>query len=290
VSSLVPPDRCQLTPIGRGIAIVNDRYREQREMLQALIWAQNQGIVDCFTMPPFISMELFERLNYLESHPQLIGSVHSFDGGAAEHRQLLRSRVSGGDWTAQLSSSRLMALPAACYPLYLHLEGERFSELTRFGVVGTCFRNEAETDELTRLRSFTMQETVAVGPSAEVDTFADQSVALGIEILAQIGLEAHPVAATDAFFGMAAEQITRRQATLKVKTELVVDVPGVAGRVALASVNRHQDHFARRFDLRTGDGRLAASACFAFGIDRIMIALMQIHGDDPARWPSSTQG
>ena len=54
---------------------------------------------------------------------------------------------------------------------------------------------------------------------------------------------------------------------------------------ACMSFNYHLDHFGETRQLRTTGGALAHTACVAFGIDRLALALFVTHGADCANWP-----
>jgi hypothetical protein len=57
------------------------------------------------------------------------------------------------------------------------------------------------------------------------------------------------------------------------------------GHLAIASVNLHQDHFGRTYDIRQS-GDYAYTGCVAFGLERWVYAIVSRFGDDPARWPA----
>lgn len=54
---------------------------------------------------------------------------------------------------------------------------------------------------------------------------------------------------------------------------------------AVASSNCHKDHFGAPFAIRIG-GETAHTACAAFGLERITLALLAAHGTDPVDWPA----
>ena len=74
-----------------------------------------------------------------------------------------------------------------------------------------------------------------------------------------------------------------------LKIELVVPVFGDDSPTAVASSNCHRDHFGLAFGIETADGSVAHSACAAFGVERIALALLHTHGLDPALWPASVR-
>ena len=51
------------------------------------------------------------------------------------------------------------------------------------------------------------------------------------------------------------------------------------------SINYHQDHFGSVYGIVTGDGRVAHSACLGFGLERVTLALLRIHGLELDEWP-----
>ena len=56
------------------------------------------------------------------------------------------------------------------------------------------------------------------------------------------------------------------------------------GDLAIASLNRHHDHFGTAFAI-TRDGAPAYSACLAFGLERWLFAITHRYGTDPRSWP-----
>jgi hypothetical protein len=59
-----------------------------------------------------------------------------------------------------------------------------------------------------------------------------------------------------------------------------------AAKVGRIRFNCHRDHFSTTWDLRSEDGELVHTACVAFGIDRLALALFAAHGPDLANWPN----
>ena len=54
---------------------------------------------------------------------------------------------------------------------------------------------------------------------------------------------------------------------------------------AISSCNYHLDTFGVAFDIKTGDGNPAHSACVGFGLERIALALFKTHGLRLSGWP-----
>jgi hypothetical protein len=55
------------------------------------------------------------------------------------------------------------------------------------------------------------------------------------------------------------------------------------------SCNYHLSHFGETAGIRTSGGDVAHSACVAFGMERLALALLWAHGSDPATWPDGVR-
>ncbi len=103
-------------------------------------------------------------------------------------------------------------------------------------------------------------------------------------VIGQVGLTAEARAANDPFFGTAGSILAKSQRAQNLKTELVISVGN--RDVAVASMNEHQDHFGQTFGIRTGGhGEVAHTSCVGFGLERLALCVIYIHGYQPRRWP-----
>jgi aspartyl-tRNA synthetase len=55
------------------------------------------------------------------------------------------------------------------------------------------------------------------------------------------------------------------------------------------SFNYHRDHFGIAWDIVDAAGGPAHSACVAFGMDRLAIAMFRTHGRNVAEWPAEVR-
>jgi seryl-tRNA synthetase len=213
-------------------------------------------------MPPVIERSVIERAQYTEAFPQLLGDV----------------RASGHD------RATVALAPAVCYFVYPWLADSQLPAARRFDVAGYCYRHEATT-ELGRFRSFRMREFVAVGPAEEMSRWRDEWVDRCERYLALLGLKVTVAAATDPFFGPAGRVLkyTQLEQGLKFEFQVAIDDSGLT--TAIASANRHKEHLGERFCISLADGSVAHSSCMAFGLERIVLALMHAHGTSRADWP-----
>jgi seryl-tRNA synthetase len=239
--------------------------------------------------PPVIPRWLLERTDYLRSFPDLTGSVHTFRGDDRLHARLLALVEAGDDWVEVLEPADVVLRPAACHPVYpLCTDGPLPAEGRRFEVHGWCFRHEPSPDPA-RMLAFRMHEFVYVGDPDGATAHRDVWVRRGVDMLTSLGLDIEVVVANDPFFGRVGRVLAANQREEALKLEFVTPITSTQSPTAISSVNRHQDHFGLTFGIRSADGEVAHSACFAVGVDRTALALLHTHGLDPGRWPAAVR-
>ena len=203
--------------------------------------------------------------------------MHTFRGGDAEHAELLDRAARDADWAGMLHPSDLMMSSAACHALYPTLPRELPPGGHRAELQGFCFRHEPSSS-VTRMQSFRMHELVRIGSPAAALDHRDATLEAGLAALSALGLVVWDVPANDPFFGRAGRLLARNQRSDELKFEILCEVDSAEHPTAIASANLHLDHFGEPFGIRTADGEPAHSACFAFGLDRIALALFATHG------------
>ncbi|MER5544798.1 hypothetical protein ABT072_20620 [Streptomyces sp. NPDC002589] len=186
----------------------------------------------------------------------------------------------GGFTPADLKQARLGLPHATCFGAYLFYEDTELAADTLVTLVNRCFRNEDHYTPLRRLVSFQMREIVALGSFEHTQqvlaAFTERITAFGDAL----GLRLHRVAAADPFF-----ESTGARALLSrlspVKYEFQVE------DLAIASVNTHRNFFGERCQIRLAAGqetdagtgeRYAYTSCVAFGLERWLAVLLDVHG------------
>jgi seryl-tRNA synthetase len=216
--------------------------------------------------------------------------VSCLHGGEAAIRALVDAPQTGRDWVAGLAATDLVLTPAACYPLYplVAARGDVPTTGLGFDVASYCFRRET-SHEPGRLQSFRMREYVCVGAAEVALDFRRRWLARAEELAQQLAVPYKLAPASDPFFGRVGKIMAMSQVEQALKFELLIPVNSQEEPTACMSFNYHQDHFGTTWGLRTDAREVAHTACVAFGLDRLGLALFATHGLDLKKWPASAR-
>jgi seryl-tRNA synthetase len=259
-----------------GVALLPAGFEELvtdlRRSIDALADDEDGDIV-ALTATPVIPRATIERAGYVADFPNMIGTVHTFQGNEKEWLKLRPLARSGGDWLTEQRPTDVVLSPAACYHVYPTIADSRIDGPRRFRVECYCYRHEA-THEVGRLRSFRMREFVYVDTPDACLAWRDRWRERVAQWLSGLGLDVRTEVASDPFFGRIAKLMKQSQTEQNLKLELTAPVTDDS-RVAVASANCHKDHLGQAFAITTADGAVAHTACMAFGLERIALALIQ---------------
>ncbi len=258
--------------------------------LTAMITRHRDPGTEVLRFPPVMSRALLEKSGYLKSFPHLLGCVSSMHGTEADIRALVEGRAGGRNWVDALAATDLVLTPAACYPVYpiVAARGDVPRTGTVVDVESYCFRREASA-ELGRMQAFRMREYVCIGAPETAVAFRERWKARAEAMAHQLAVPFKLAPASDPFFGRAGKLMAMNQVEQALKFELLIPVNSEEEPTACMSFNYHQDHFGSTWGLRTDDGAVAHTACAAFGMDRLGVALFATHGLDLQAWPSSVR-
>jgi seryl-tRNA synthetase len=217
-----------------------------------------------FETPVFIDRQVLTTSKYIAHFPQQV--------------------VVGRGYRAPRSRPRYLT-PATCLHLYGRLAGTSLvNDYVSAIVVGPCARAESgRTSFPYRLAAFHMAELVVVGSAAAVDAEASAIEAVIAKSFRGLGIGGGFRLATDAFFLPSSRGARIMQQLKGLKREFVAPVS--ENGIALASINRHEDFFARAFRIRLAGGGPAHSFCVAFGLERLTATGLLTWGPDPEQWP-----
>ncbi|HVU03820.1 MAG TPA: amino acid--[acyl-carrier-protein] ligase [Polyangiaceae bacterium] len=238
--------------------------------------------------PPTLDRKVFEKSEYLDSFPQLAGSVFSFYGNEKDHA-VLRERIKAGErWDDLQKMTDVVLTPAACYPVYPSFTGTLPKGGRTVDMQNWVFRHEP-SPEPTRMQAFRVREFVRVGDAETVVEWRDRWLERGVKLLQGLGLPAKSDVASDPFFGRGGRMLAANQREQKLKFEVLIPVISEEKPTACCSFNFHGEHFGHLFDIKTDAGETAQTACLGFGMERVVMAIFKTHGMDPGLWPKAVR-
>ncbi len=278
-------------PMGvAGVYARTQLYEDIIERLTTWVSSKREADTEILRFPPVMSRKDLEKHGYLKSFPNLLGCVCALHGTEAEIRSAADKQAMGEDWTASLSSADLVLSPAACYPVYplAAARGPVTPGGWRFDVASDCFRHEPSSD-LDRLQSFRMREYVCIGTEQEVIRFRDKWLERATSLAGELGLPCDVKPASDPFFGRTGQVMAVSQIQQALKFELLVPLHSTEKPTACMSFNCHRDHFGTTWGINDQSGAPAHTACVAFGMDRLAVALFWTHGLEVEKWPATVR-
>jgi len=269
---------------GRG-AVFEDVLARFNNLVTEI--AKDDG-AEVMAFPPILDREVFEKSEYLDSFPQLAGTVFSFFGTDLQHKDLSQRIHDKQPWDDLQKMTRVVLTPAACYPVYPSFTGVVPAEGRLVDMQNWVFRHEP-SPEPTRMQAFRVREFVRVGTPDVVVAWRDLWLKRGVALLESLGLPAKSDVASDPFFGRGGRMLAASQKEQKLKFEVLIPVISEEKPTAVCSFNYHQEHFGKIFDISTPDGAIANTACLGFGMERVVMSLFRTHGFVPSEWPKAVR-
>jgi len=269
---------------GRG-AVFEDVLARFNNLVTEI--AKDDG-AEVMAFPPILDREVFEKSEYLDSFPQLAGTVFSFFGTDLQHKDLSQRIHDKQPWDDLQKMTRVVLTPAACYPVYPSFTGVVPAEGRLVDMQNWVFRHEP-SPEPTRMQAFRVREFVRVGTPDVVVAWRDLWLKRGVALLESLGLPAKSDVASDPFFGRGGRMLAASQKEQKLKFEVLIPVISEEKPTAVCSFNYHQEHFGKIFDISTPDGAVANTACLGFGMERVVMSLFRTHGFVPSEWPKAVR-
>lgn len=242
---------------------------------EALTSVDPAGSPGPYRQPPVMPRADIQRAQYAKSFPQLLGAVQAArPSGSAE----------GADPETSQGPTDLVLTPALCYGVYAGLADGSLDGPADFDVAGHCYRHEA-TSELGRFRSFRMREFVRVADAARALEWRDAWIPRCEALFERLGVAVSVQVASDPFFGPESRLMRFSQTRQHLKYEFVARLFDGDPGTAIASANNHKDQLGQRFGIGFAGRGAAHSSCVAFGLERVVLALIHAHGDDLDGWP-----
>jgi len=237
--------------------------------------------------PTLISLPALARSGYLESFPHNANFVCHLPE-QAETVEAFKAQVQTGNTTTPPVNADHALSPTVCYHYY-HSQQNRVlkeGELLALTAASPCYRFEGKAMiGLRRLREFNMREIIFMGTPATVLARRDALIESQKHMLDFCQLRSTIQTASDPFFIDTYDKKRMFQVSFDLKFEVQAHLPADDAWLAIGSVNYHQDHFGKDFNIRLASGEPVHSCCLGFGIDRWCMAIFAQYGLEPCDWP-----
>jgi seryl-tRNA synthetase len=267
-----------------GLSVIGgDLLKLYRAIDQCFVkWATVNYDAQEYLFPTFIKAAELGKISYFHSFPHLA----TFPICLSQREENLKRFIEGEPLSLageiQLTDTepiREILTPAACYHLYLYLQGRDFTSSSYFTTVNNCFRRENHYLPLQRQWNFHMREIVCLGSRQTVETFLAQSRNLLTQFCQYIGLPIEWETATDPFFQPDCNPKYIAQIVTPTKMEMLFN------GLSLGSLNFHRDYFGTNFQISL-NGESIHTGCVAFGLERWIYAFLEQFGQDQENWPN----
>jgi hypothetical protein len=222
--------------------------------------------------PPLYPVTDLEKFDVYTNFPHLALVAAPLDLDAGD------GKPADGSFSPADTQGARVGLPhATCYGAYLFYENNQLPGDTLVTLVNRCFRNETYYGGLRRLLSFQMREIVALGSFEHTQQVIASFTGRITAFADALALKLDKVAASDPFFqNDGARAFMQKLSPVKYEFQ--------AGDLAIASVNTHRNFFGERCNIRMAeDDSFAYTGCVAFGLERWLSVLLDLHAGDAAR-------
>lgn len=243
------------------------------------------------TFPALIGADVLDRCRYLKNFPASLNLVSHL----REDHGVLQDFARSVHWDgSQLSYDRdsasgveCLLSPSVCFHWYMWLRDSQLQQPRAITALGKCFRYESSNlTGLERLWDFSMREIIFVGSEAYVLANRKKLVDLSIRLLDELGIAYEISTATDPFFVDSYAVQAAYQQGFELKFELLAPLPYSGKKLAVGSINYHQDFFGRSFGIQMPEGP-AHTGCLGFGYERLALAFVAQHGVNEKHWPDA---
>lgn len=241
--------------------------------------------------PVLYPIDKYEKGKYFETFPHYIMFQTIMNNDLDVLNRFALNGTKDPKIFEEMKMPRNVLRNAACVPVY-ELLTDKVIEPEKpklFMVKGKCFRNESDNVfELARLNEFTMKEYVFVGTPEQCADGIERSKKLWRFWSEVFKLNCKLDTANDSFFASNYQKLKLFQILGDSKQEYKWYVPFSESYIACSSANFHRTHFTKPYNIKNNEGTYCHSACFAFGIERMVYALLNQKGIDPEKWDKET--
>ena len=241
--------------------------------------------------PTLIGADVLDRCRYLKNFPSALNLVVHL----REDHDVLREFAASAHWNGDrlvynqegTSGVECLLSPSICFHWYSCLRDSQLPKTQAITAIGKCFRYESSNLQgLERLWDFSMREIVFAGSALDVLSNRDRLIELSSRFLDGLGLAYEIGTAADPFFVDSFAVQSAYQQGFELKFELLAPLPYSGKKLAIGSINYHQDFFGRSFAIETSEGP-AHTACIGFGHERLALAFLAQYGLAETDWPEA---
>lgn len=241
--------------------------------------------------PVLYPVDKYSKGRYFESFPHYIMFSTVLNNDLDTLNRFANNGINDERIFDEIKKPKNLLRHAACAPLYEIISDSVINEESpkTYMVIGKCFRNEADNVyELARLNEFTMKEFVFVGTPQQCNENIAKAKELWYFFADTFKLKCKIDTANDSFFASNYKKLKLFQILGDSKQEFKWNIPYNDNYIACSSANFHRTHFSKPYNIKSNKGSFCHTACFAFGIERMVYAFLNQKGCNPAKWDKQT--
>ncbi|GIQ71270.1 hypothetical protein DUZ99_13050 [Xylanibacillus composti] len=237
--------------------------------------------------PSMISSSVVDRAGYFKTGCQHISFVSPISNDPEVFDEFLPFWSDASDENGICHDERLrqytkvpkdILTPAIClhsYPLFENRKIES-GEMVTLSMSGSVFRDESgNLNNEERLNEFKMREGIFFGARDKLIGIHPGLVALFVMCGHAFGFRYKIETANDIFFDENAMQQLLSQLVSDNKIELSVYSEEKQKYIAIASLNKHHQHFSKNFNINDTNDQPVDTMCIAFGLSRFVYLMME---------------
>ncbi len=237
--------------------------------------------------PSMISSSVVDKAGYFETGCQHISFVSPISNDPEVFDEFLPFWSEASDEDGVCHDERLrqytkvpkdILTPAICLHSYPLFENRKIAsgEMVTLSMSGSVFRDESgNLNNEERLNEFKMREAIFFGAQQKLLDTHPGLVSLFALCGHFLGFRFKIETSNDIFFDENAMQQLLSQLVSDNKIEFTVYSESKQKYIAIASLNKHHQHFSKNFHIYDTDDQPVDTMCIAFGLSRFVYLMME---------------
>lgn len=167
------------------------------------------------------------------------------------------------------------ALCLHCYPIFQNKKISK-DNLIAVTIKGNCFRDEfGNLNNEERLYEFIMRECVFFGGNKIILKTHKLLLEL-LKLLGYVfGINFKLETSNDIFFDENAQNLLFAQLVSDNKVEMTTYVKSLNKEISIASINKHENHFSKAFNIRDEEDGILSTMCIGIGYNRFIMPIQE---------------